>query len=139
MFRCRIINPGYAEGLALVSSKPISLLGDINSNGVFTVGELKGECVTGKILVFPYGRGSTVGSYTLLRLKKRNLAPLAIINRETEAIIAVGAVIADIPLVDRVEEDFFEKVRTGDLVTVNAIEGYVDINRSSAKTQEFRR
>lgn len=127
MFRCRIINPGFAEGIALVSQEPISLLGDIDENGVFTVGKLKGECVANRILVFPYGRGSTVGSYTLLRLKKRNLAPLAIINRETEAIIAVGAVIADIPLVDRVEESFFERVKTGDRLIVNARDGYVEI------------
>lgn len=127
MFKCRVINSGFAEGIALVSKKPISLLGDIDEKGVFTVGELKGECVANRILVFPYGRGSTVGSYTLLRLKKRNLAPLAIINRETEAIIAVGAVIADIPLVDRVEEGFFERVKTGDHLIVNAKEGYVEI------------
>lgn len=125
MFRCRVINPGYAEGIALVSSKPVSLLGDIDENGIFTVGELKGECVADRILVFPFGRGSTVGSYTLLRLKKRNLAPKAIINRETEAIIAVGAVIADIPLVDRVEEEFFKIVKTGDHVAVDAVNGYV--------------
>ncbi|MEM1672390.1 MAG: DUF126 domain-containing protein [Archaeoglobaceae archaeon] len=127
MFKCRVINSGYAEGSALVSSKPISLLGDINENGVFTVGELKGECVANNILIFPFGKGSTVGSYTLLRLKKRNLAPLAIINKETEAIIAVGAVIAGIPLVDKVEEEFFLKVKTGDWVIVNAKEGYVEI------------
>jgi predicted aconitase with swiveling domain len=125
VFRCRVINPGYAEGIALVSSKPVSLLGDIDENGIFTVGELKGECVADRILVFPFGRGSTVGSYTLLRLKKRNLAPKAIINRETEAIIAVGAVIADIPLVDRVEEEFFKIVKTGDYVAVDAVGGYV--------------
>lgn len=127
MFKCRVINSGYAEGVALVSSKPVSLLGDINENGVFTVGELKGESVANKILIFPFGKGSTVGSYTLLRLKKRNLAPLAIINRETEAIIAVGAVIANIPLVDKVEGEFFSRVKTGDWVIVNANEGYVEL------------
>jgi len=127
VFRCRVINPGYAEGSALVSQKPISLLGDLDENGVVTVGELKGQSVAGRILIFPYGRGSTVGSYTLLRLKKRNLAPLAIINKETEAIIAVGAVIANIPLVDKLEEEFFERVQTGAFVVVNANEGYVEI------------
>lgn len=127
MFRCRVINSGYAEGSALVSSKPISLLGDINENGVFTVGELKGECVANRILIFPYGKGSTVGSYTLLRLKKRNLAPLAIINKETEAIIAVGAVIANIPLVDKIEDEFFSRVKTGNWIIVNANDGYVEI------------
>lgn len=127
MFKCRVINKGYAVGTALVSKKPVSLLGDIDENGFFTVGDLNGECVAKKVLIFPTGRGSTVGSYTLLRLKKRNLAPLAIINKETDAIIAVGAVIADIPLVDKVEEEFFSKVKNKDLVIVDANNGYVEI------------
>ncbi|MEM1579185.1 MAG: DUF126 domain-containing protein [Archaeoglobaceae archaeon] len=126
-FSCRVISPGIAEGSALVSQKPVSLLGDIDEKGVFTVGELKGESVADKILVFPFGKGSTVGSYTLLRLKKRNIAPLAIINIESEPIIAVGAVIAGIPMVDKVGEDFFKAVKTGDKVLVNAFEGYVEI------------
>lgn len=126
-FSCRVISEGVAEGIALVSSASVSLLGDIDENGLFTVGELKGESVAGKILIFPYGRGSTVGSYTLLRLKKKGLAPCAIINKESEPIIAIGAIIAEIPLVDLVEDDFFSRVKSGDRVYVNAIEGYVEI------------
>ncbi|MCS7118984.1 MAG: DUF126 domain-containing protein [Archaeoglobaceae archaeon] len=106
-FSCRIINSGLAKGKALVSKNPISLLGDIDENGIFVVGELKGRSVAEKVLVFPSGKGSTVGSYTLLRLKKRGLAPSAIINRESEAIIAIGAIIAEIPLVDSLSDDFF--------------------------------
>lgn len=126
-FSCRVISEGIAEGIALVSSSPVSLLGDIDDNGFFTVGELKGKSVAGKVLVFPYGRGSTVGSYTLLRLRKKGLAPCAIVNKESEPIIAIGAIIAEIPLVDLVENEFFSMVKTGDRVFVNAIEGYVEI------------
>jgi len=126
-FNCRAINPGFARGEALVSRSPVSFLGDINDDGIFTVGELRGFCVAGKILIFPFGRGSTVGSYVLLKLKKRGVAPLAIINKESESIIAIGAIIADIPLVDSVEEEFFSIVKSGDNVYVNAVEGYVEV------------
>ncbi|MFN3383846.1 MAG: aconitase X swivel domain-containing protein [Archaeoglobaceae archaeon] len=126
-FGCRIISEGIAEGIALVSKSPVSLLGDIDERGIFTVGDLKGKSVAEKILIFPYGRGSTVGSYTLLRLKKKGLAPYAIINRESEPIIAIGAIIAEIPLVDLVDNDFFSIVKSGDKVFVNAIDGYVEI------------
>ncbi len=126
-FSCRTISEGIAEGIALVSKSPVSLLGDIDENGIFTVGDLKGESVAEKILVFPYGRGSTVGSYTLLRLKRRGLAPYAIINKESEPIIAIGAIIAEIPLVDLVDNDFFSIVKSGDKIFVNAIDGYLEI------------
>ncbi|MEM0203063.1 MAG: DUF126 domain-containing protein [Archaeoglobaceae archaeon] len=126
-FSCRIISEGVAEGIALVSNTAVSLLGDIDEKGLFTVGELKGESVAGKVLIFPYGRGSTVGSYTLLRLKKKGLAPSAIINKESEPIIAIGAIIAEIPLVDFVSDEFFSRVKSGDKVYVNAVEGFVEI------------
>lgn len=126
-FSCRVISEGLAEGIALVSSSPVSLLGDVDERGFFTVGELKGKSVAGKVLIFPYGRGSTVGSYTLLRLKKRGLAPCAIVNKESEPIIAIGAIISEIPLVDLVDDEFFSTVKTGDRVFVNAVEGYVEI------------
>ena len=64
---------------------------------------LQGRSVTGRVLVFPRGKGSTVGSYTLYRMKKAGTAPIAILNRECETIVAVGAIIAEIPCVDRIE------------------------------------
>jgi predicted aconitase with swiveling domain len=64
-------------------------------------------------LVFPSGKGSTVGAYTLYRMAKAGTAPAAIINRESEAIVAVGAIISDIPMVDRVD---IRQIQTGDRV-----------------------
>ena len=64
---------------------------------------LQGQSIAGKVLVFPTGKGSTVGSYTLLRLQRAGSAPVAIINAESEAIVAVGAIISDIPMVDQVD------------------------------------
>ncbi|MFN2152676.1 MAG: aconitase X swivel domain-containing protein, partial [Anaerolineales bacterium] len=56
----------------------------------------------GKVLVFPTGKGSTVGSYTLYRLKHNHLAPAAIINAACETITAVGCIISEIPCVDQI-------------------------------------
>jgi predicted aconitase with swiveling domain len=114
----RIIYKGKAEGEALVTSQPISFYGGVDPNtGVVTEKghELQGISVKGKILVFPQGKGSTVGSYTLYRLKKNGAAPAAMINKETETIVAVGAIISEIPFVDKVD---VSKIKTGDKVKV---------------------
>jgi len=76
---------------------------------------LEGQSVAGRVLVFPTGKGSTVGSYTLYRLAKKGLAPAAIINAQSEPIVAVGAIISDIPMVDQVD---IGQIATGDQVSV---------------------
>jgi predicted aconitase with swiveling domain len=115
----RIIYKGKAEGEALVTTMPISFYGgvDPNTGVVIEKGhELQGVSVKGKILVFPQGKGSTVGSYTLYRLKKNGTAPAAMINKETETIVAVGAIISEIPFVDKID---VSKFKTGTKVTVD--------------------
>jgi len=114
----RIIYKGKAEGEALVTSMPISFYGgvDPNTGVVIEKGhELQGVSIKGKVLVFPQGKGSTVGSYTLYRLKKNGVAPAAMINRETETIVAVGAIISEIPFVDKID---VSKIKTGEKVKV---------------------
>lgn len=135
-FEGRAISKGYAEGEAIVSSSKISFLGDVDVDSGIVVAEdvdIVGECVSDKIFVFPSGRGSTVGTYVLLRMKKKKTAPKAIINFETEPIIAVGAIIAEIPLVDKlryngVEINPLKYINSGDYVKVDATSGWVEIN-----------
>jgi predicted aconitase with swiveling domain len=115
----RIIYRGKAQGEALVTSMPISFYGgvDPNTGVVLEKGhELQGVSVKGKVLVFPQGKGSTVGSYTLYRMKKNGTAPAAMINRETETIVAVGAIISEIPFIDKID---IGKIKTGNKVTVD--------------------
>ncbi|HIP25911.1 MAG TPA: DUF126 domain-containing protein, partial [Archaeoglobus profundus] len=85
------------------------------------------ENISNKIFVFPTGRGSTVGTYILLRMKKKGTAPKAIINVETEPIIAVGAIIAGIPLMDKLEINPLKIIKSGEWVKVNALEGWIEI------------
>ena len=124
----RVIRYGEVEGEALATRQPISFYGGVDpeTGRIIERGhELEGESITDKILVFPYGKGSTVGSYILLRLKKRGLAPKAIINKRCEPIIAVGVIIADIPAVDMIDTD---KISTGDLVKI--IGSIVEVSRT---------
>jgi predicted aconitase with swiveling domain len=110
----RIISKGVAEGLALATSQPISFYGgvDPDTSEIIEKGhELEGQKVRTKILVFPNGKGSTVGSYTLYRMKKNDMAPAAIINNECETVVAVGAIISEIPCVDKID---ISKIKTGD-------------------------
>jgi len=102
----RVIFSGRAEGIALVSSSPMSFYGgvDPDTGEVVERGhELRGESVKGRVLVFPNGKGSTVGSYVLYRLKKSGAAPSAILNSKCETIVAVGAIISEIPCVDLID------------------------------------
>jgi predicted aconitase with swiveling domain len=114
----RIIFKGKAEGEALVTTQPISFYGGVDPNTGEVIEkdhELKGQSVKGKILVFPTGKGSTVGSYTLYRMRKNGTAPAGIINRECETIVAVGAIISEIPCVDKVD---ISKIKTGDRMRI---------------------
>jgi len=114
----RIIYKGKAKAEALTTTQPISFYGgvDPNTGVVIEKGhELQGLSVKDKILVFPQGKGSTVGSYTLYRLKKNGVAPTGMVNRECETIIAVGAIISEIPCVDKVD---ITKIKTGDKVQI---------------------
>jgi len=127
----RVISPGRVEGESLVSKEPIGFYGGIDARtGLFIEKghELEGKSVKGRILVFPCGKGTTVGSYVIYGLAKNNQGPLAIVNKETETIVATGAILAGIPCVDRIP---VEKISTGDHLVVDADAGTVTITKKS--------
>jgi hypothetical protein len=116
--RGRAIYSGTAEGTALVSTAPMSFFGGVDPDTGVVVErghELQGQSLKGRVLVFPNGKGSTVGSYVMYRLKKNGCAPAAIINERCETIVAVGAIISEIPCVDGIE---IGKIKNGDSVQV---------------------
>jgi hypothetical protein len=121
------------EGEALVTSQPISFFGGVNPKTGLIIEknhELNGKNVTGKVLVFPYGKGSSVGSYVLYAMAKHGTAPSAILNIKTEAIIAVGCALANIPLVDRLNKNPLEVIRTGDWVKIFS-DGTVEVKKKA--------
>lgn len=124
----RIINPGKASGIVLLSKNPVSFYGGVDpKTGIFIEKghELEGISLAGKILVFPNAKGSTVGSYVIYGLKKNNVAPKAIINKETETIVATGVILANIPCVDGID---VSEIKNGQTITVDADIGEVTID-----------
>lgn len=127
----RTIYKGIAAGEALVSTMGISFFGGVDPETGIVVErghDLEGQSIAEKVLVFPTGKGSTVGSYTLYRLKHAGKAPTAIINAECETITAVGCIISEIPCVDQVPID---RIKPGSWVKVNGEEGLVDLQSLS--------
>ena len=112
----RVIVPGRVEGEALVTAQPLSFYGGVNPETGVVVErghQLEGLNLAGRILVFPYGKGSTVGSYVLYAMAKRGTAPKAILNRRVEPIVAAGCILGGIPLLDRFNLDPVEILKTG--------------------------
>jgi len=122
----RMISPGKVEAEAIVSPEPIGFYGGIDPKTGIVIEKghpLEGESVTGKILVFPCGKGSTVGSYVIYGLEKNGVGPAAIVNEETEPIVATGSILAGVPCVDQIDISQF---KTGDRLRVDAENGIVE-------------
>jgi predicted aconitase with swiveling domain len=121
----RGLSRGTGRGPVLVSPEPISFLGGVDpeTGEVTERGHpLSGKRVGGTVLVFPHGKGSTVGSYVLYALARNGKAPAALVNAEAEPIIVVGAVIGGIPLMDRPGVDM-RRLRNGVMARVDGERG----------------
>jgi uncharacterized protein len=120
---------GIGEGVALVTSDGIAFnLGVDEVTGIVieTGHALEGECVAGRVVVCRSGKGSTAGSFSLLQLAQRGLAPAAIVNAQADAVITAGCVLAEIPLVHRLDTDL-GTFSSGDMLRVDGAAGTVDI------------
>lgn len=123
----RKISPGHAEGTALVSPTPFSFVGGADPSTGAILDEAagaRGEPLAGRIFAFPRGKGSTVGSYVLYGLAKRGLGPAALVNERAEAIVAAGAILGGVPMVDGVD---LGALLTGDRVIVDADRSRIDL------------
>lgn len=123
----RPIVPGLSRGRALVSMKPISFLGGVDPKSGLIIErnhDLKGKSMKGRILCFPHGHGSTVGSYVLYSLAKKGFGPKAIVNQTADPVVVVGAIIASIPMIDQVD---IQQITTGDDVEVDCSKGLIKV------------
>jgi uncharacterized protein len=124
----RSISRGKGAGRLLVSPAPISFLSGVDPETGIIVEKghpLEGRSVAGTVLAFPFGKGSTVGSYVLYALTKNGHAPAAIVNTEAEPIIATGAIIGNIPMIDRPEVPL-DSLSDGMVATVDGDNGVLE-------------
>ncbi len=126
----RCIVEGEVEGEALVTGDAISFMGTVDPKTgriIERKHEIEGACIKGKILVFPRSKGSTGGSYMLYEVVKNGCGPLAIVNIEAESVVVIGAIVADLPMVDNID---ISQIKTGDHIRLNATEGTVRVRRN---------
>ena len=124
------VSLGKTRGEALVSNESISFLSGVDPETGYVVEkghQLEGSRVTGKILVFPTGKGSTVGSYRLYEMTLKGTQPAGIINLRADPVVAMGAILSGIPMLDRLNEDPFSFINTGDVLELDADEGILII------------
>jgi predicted aconitase with swiveling domain len=128
----RSISRGRGTGRLLVSPAPISFLSGVDPETGVIVEKghpLEGTSVAGTVLAFPYGKGSTVGSYVLYALTRNSHAPVAIVNTEAEPIIATGAIIGNIPMIDRPDIPLC-RLMNGTRITVDGDRGTMEYEGS---------
>jgi predicted aconitase with swiveling domain len=127
IIRARAIAKGQGTGQLLVSPAPITFLSGVDPETGVVVEKghpLEGCSIAGTVLAFDFGKGSTVGSYVIYALHRNGRAPAAIINTSADAIVAVGAIIGSIPMVDQPETNI-HRLRNGTLVTVDGTAGTI--------------
>jgi len=121
---------GKAEGEALVSDKPFCFLFQVDTKTGVVIqkgNDWEGVSLAGKILVFPIGKGSTASSYVLYEMVRRGTQPKGIINLKADPVIVVGALLSNIPMVDKLDGDPVELIKTGDWVEIDADNGIVKV------------
>ncbi|MEK6877271.1 MAG: DUF126 domain-containing protein [Thermoproteota archaeon] len=123
----KVIVKGKAQGQVMIAKKPINFLGAVDKK----TGEIKdekhdlfGKSLAGKILVFPFGVGSSVGAYTIYSLKSNNCAPLAMICSKADMTTASGCALANIPLVLATKEEY-DSLTDGKKILLDAESGKI--------------
>ncbi len=130
VFSCHKISEGVAEAEALVSKDDIMFYLIDPKTGVVIepAHDLEGKSMAGKILIFPSGKGSSVVQADgLFQLNMQGSAPKGMIIQHPETVLVSSAIIMDIPMVDKVDPAFYEVVKSGDRLRIDADNGRIEI------------
>ncbi|MEM7133246.1 MAG: DUF126 domain-containing protein [Chloroflexota bacterium] len=129
--------PGEGRGPVLILEEPLSLWGGLDPE----TGEIidrrhpnSGQCVTNAVLLMPGSRGSSSASSILLEAIRAGTAPAAIVIKERDGLLALGAAVAQemygqTPPVVVLDSKAYSTIGKGDILHVHAQneEAYVAI------------
>jgi predicted aconitase with swiveling domain len=124
----RTLARGVATGEVVVLEEPLSFWGGVDAREGIVVSEHHpqfGILLRERVLVMPSGRGSSSSSSVLAEAIRLGTAPAAILLREVDPIIVLGALVAqelygvELPVVALGEEDY-RSLSPGDVVSVDA-------------------
>ena len=114
----------------MVLDEPLSFWGGLDPDKGLVIDvrhPQHGAEVSGRVLVMPSGRGSSSSPSVLAEAIRAGTAPAAIVLREVDPIVALGAIVArelygsTIPVIV-VDEETYVSLRTGAVLTVRADE-----------------
>lgn len=131
IYRC---HPGIGEpvtGVALVARDNFSARYDLDRiTGTFSrpAHALHGHSYDGRVLVLDIAKGGVATAWMLHEMKSRGISPLALVLNASNPIMAQGAAFAGLPFVDRFEVDITAAVRSGELVTVDPVNGTLEVH-----------
>jgi predicted aconitase with swiveling domain len=130
---------GTSEGEALVCQEPVNLMADTGNvwtdpgDATFTnkVGtpSVYGKSFADKVLVFPTGKGGIFSTNIMMDMVAVGTVPKAIVNVQAHPVWAVLAIELNIPLVDRLDKNPCEVIKTGDWVKVDAENGIIEVTK----------
>lgn len=129
-FSCHKISEGVGEAEAIVSKDDIMfyLIEPETGKVIEPAHDLEGKSMAQKVLIFPSGKGSSVVQADgLYQLNLRGNAPKAMIIQHPETVLVSSAIIMEIPMVDKVDPEFYEAVKDGDRIRVDADNGVIEI------------
>ncbi|MGO1468812.1 MAG: aconitase X swivel domain-containing protein [Tissierella sp.] len=129
-FKCHKISEGVAEGEGIISEDDIMfyLIEPETGKVIEPAHDLEGKEIANKVLIFPSGKGSSVVQADgLYQLNSKGNAPKAMIIQHPETVLVSSAIIMEVPMVDKVEEEFYKTVKDGDRIKVDADNGYIEI------------
>jgi hypothetical protein len=114
----RVLSEGKVKAPIIIVNDYVSFYGDVNpEKGTIKINNEE-KLIKDKILIIKGGKGSTVGSYIIYQMKKNEVAPLAILCINAEPIIVTGCVLAEIPLLDQINEEIITTLNDGDIVKI---------------------
>ncbi len=130
IFSCHKIAEGVGEGEVIISKDEIMFYLVRPEDGVIfeKAHDLENQSIAKKVVIFTGGKGSSVvQSDGLYQLMMKENQPAAMIIQNVETVLAAGAIIMEIPLVDRVDPEFYQTIKNGDRIRVDATNGIIEI------------
>jgi uncharacterized protein len=125
---------GSARGEALVSRKAFTFAHGVDpATGAVTDvrSDLRGMNVKGKVLFYPFGKGSTTASSWFLETVRQGNNPAAIVTEGIDLSAVIGSVMArliygkEIPVIAGVPRTTYSDLKSGDRVSLDAGKGEV--------------
>jgi uncharacterized protein len=123
----RSLIPGKAVGAAVLSQKAFTFAHGVDpSDGTVTDvrSDVRGANVKGKVLFYPFGKGSTTASSWFLETVRLGNSPAAIVTEGVDLSAVIGSVMAreiygkEIPVVSGVSREQYSRISQGARVTV---------------------